>query len=151
VHKKTYIFISTNLTKICSIHYDCLSFDTTQFNLLTWWDTANENTTSLVTDSKGKNSEKNRNVLVVKFWLTWVFFFSIIFLKRKKTNYYNLIFFSQREPPTMGKQHSTVSLFRKKVFNLRKFSKNTASEYLCGIFKPSIETYFHYVHDLFYM
>ena len=58
---------------------------------------------------------------------------------------------TQREPPTMGKQHSTVSLFRKKVFNLRKFSKNTASEYLCGIFKPSIETYFHYVHDLFYI
>jgi hypothetical protein len=39
-----------------------------------------------------------------------------------------------------------------KIFNpLRKFSKTTASEYLFGIFKYSLETFVHFVCNLFYI
>jgi hypothetical protein len=46
--------------------------------------------------------------------------------------------------------HSKVGLSRKKIFN-PKFSKTTASEYLFGILKRSLETFSHFVHDLFYI
>ena len=45
--------------------------------------------------------------------------------------------------------HSKVGLSRKKYL-IQKFSKTTASEYLFGILKRSLETFFHFVRDLFY-
>jgi hypothetical protein len=47
--------------------------------------------------------------------------------------------------------HSKVDLSRKKIFNPLECSQRLASEYLFGIFKSSLETFFHFVRDLFYI
>ena len=47
--------------------------------------------------------------------------------------------------------HSKVGLYCKKIFNPLDSSQTTASEYLIGIFKCSLETFFfNFVHDLFF-